>query len=230
MTKPFSFTYSKLSDYEQCGLKHQQATILKRPDLAPGGDAIDYGNRVHEAFKNALKDDQPLPIQMQYLQYWVDWVKSLPGIRHTEIKWGLTRDFQPVEFRTNMAWMRFIADVAVVHGSVGWLIDWKTGKRIEEPLQLWLGAACMFAQFSELEVVDSMFIWLKEDDGKNSHECISAETLKRSDVGEIWDQLLPRISVYEDAVASDTFFPKPGYHCRWCRVGKDVCEFSGVRQ
>ncbi len=228
MGKPFSFTYSKLKNYEQCGRQHEAVDIKRMPGTEPGGDAIAYGNKVHTAFKAALKDGEPLPPHMKHLQYWVDWVKSLPGDKHIEEKWGLSKDKTPAEFFSNFAWMRMIVDVAVVHGKVGWLIDWKTGRRLEEPLQLWLGAALMFQKFPTLERIDSMFVWLKEDDGKNSHECISAEIIKKSDVPEIWEQILPRVEIYENAVATGVFLPKPGQHCRWCRV--QSCEFFGKSQ
>lgn len=232
MAKAFSFTYSKLKSYETCGRQHK-AQLDKLPGMEPSGDAIDYGNRVHAAFKGALKtyeDPVPLPAQMRYLQYWVDYVRALPGQRYVEDKWGLDRFFQPILFFSNQAWLRLIVDVAVVdeEKKVGWLIDWKTGKRLEEPLQLWLGAAVMFAKFPALEVVDSMFIWLKEDDGKNSHECVTAETIKRSKVGELWDNILPRVSTYENAIDTNTFLPSPGRHCRYCRV--QSCEFFGKAQ
>jgi hypothetical protein len=220
MAKPFSFTYSKLKSFETCGRQHEAEAILRLPGMEPSGDAIDYGNRVHKAFEDALGPEQrPLIPAMRHLQYWVDWVKSLPGTRFVEAKWALSRDFQEAEW-FGAPWMRLRGDVAVVNrpAKLGWLVDWKTGNRLDEPLQLWLGAAVMFQLFPELELIDSMFVWLKEDDGRNSHECISAETIKREQVGEIWDQLLPRIGTYEEAVASKTFLPKPGRHCRWCKL------------
>jgi hypothetical protein len=226
--KPFSFTYSKLKSFEQCPLQHKWVTLDKTPGMEPSGDAIDYGNRVHAIFKTALQDNMAIARTMKHLQYWVDWVKTLPGELYVENKWGLDKEYQPVDFFTNQAWMRFIADVAVVGDRVGWLIDWKTGKRIEEPLQLWLGALCMFQYFPQLEIIDSMFVWLKEDNGDNSDECISAETIKRSDVSEIWDQLLPRITEYEATINTGIFHPRPGFHCRWCRVS--TCQHFGAKQ
>jgi hypothetical protein len=219
MTKPFSFTYSKLKSFETCGRQHK-AQLDKLPGMEPSGDAIDYGNQVHMALHAALKDDTPLPKRLSFLQYWVDWVKSLPGERFVEEKWGLDKYFNEIAFFTDLAWLRLIVDVAVVNHDAGvaWLIDWKTGKRLEEPLQLWLGAALMFQKFPELQVIDSMFVWLKEDDGKNSHECISTETIKRSQIDDLWTQLIPRIKVYEDALATGAFYPSPGRHCRWCKV------------
>lgn len=224
--KGFSFTYSKLKSFETCPLQHQQATILKQPGMEASGDAIDYGNRVHTALAEAIKNDIPLVPAMRHLQYWVDWFKGIPGEQFVEEKWGMTRDFGEADFFSNFAWLRLIVDAAKVHGPIGRLVDWKTGKRLEEPLQLWLGAACMFAKFPWLKVVDSMFVWLKEDDGRNSHECISAQTVRKEEIGDIWTSLLPRIEHYEHTIAADGPWPaRPGDHCKFCRY--QGCEFFG---
>lgn len=223
--KGFSFTYSKIKNFEQCGFQHQKVDIERRPGLEPSGDAIDYGNRVHAALKSALKDGTALVPAMRHLQFWVDWAKEHPGTHYIEEKWAISRDYQESEFFSNFAWMRLIVDFAAVFGPVGWLVDWKTGNRLEEPLQLWLGAAVMFAKFPDLKVVKSMFVWLKEDDGTNQENCVSVETIKREQIGEIWESLMPRISAYETAIATNRFVPSPGRHCRYCRVQE--CEFFG---
>lgn len=233
MSKPFSFTYSKLKNFEKCPLQHKVTDIERRPGTEPGGDAISYGNKVHSAFKAALKHNEALAPDMSHLQYWVDWVKDLPGERFIEEKWGLNRNMAtPAEFFSNFAWLRLIVDVAVVHreAKIGWLVDWKTGdpKWVgEQPLQLWLGAAVMFSKFPELETVDSMFVWLKDDDGTNSHECITAETVRKPMLPEIWEAILPRVELYEQTVAADgPWLSKPGSHCKFCRVLKPECEYG----
>ena len=224
MAKPFSFTYSKLKNYEQCPLQHKKVDLDRTPGWEPSGDAIDYGNRVHKALHEALSKGTALPAMLKGLQYWVDWANQLPGEKYVEQKWALDRYYMPTEY-FGSPYIRFNADLAAVHGPVGWLADWKTGKRLEEPLQLWIGAAIMFAHFSELRTIDSMFVWLKEDDGMNSAECISAEIIHRHDIPSIWDQVGPRVKIYEEACQSQTFIPRPGAHCRWCRV--QSCEFFG---
>lgn len=223
---PFNFTYSKIKDFEKCGLQHYHASILKTPGTQPSGEAIDYGTRVHDAIKDALKKGAPLPQQLAFLKPWVEYVNWLPGTKYIENKWGMDRDYQPIEFFNNgQVWMRFIGDAAGVYGAVGWLIDWKTGKRLEEPLQLWLGALMMFTQFPQLRIINSMFVWLKDFDGKNMRECISSEIIKRDQAEEIWAGLIPRIQHYEQACSTGEFVPLPGPHCRWCRV--QSCDFFG---
>jgi hypothetical protein len=177
--------------------------------------------------EDALGKDIPLPVLMKGLQFWVDWCRGLPGKPYVEQKWAIDRQYQPTEY-FGSPWMRSKVDFATVHGPIGWLVDWKTGKRLEEPLQLWLNAMVMFAQFPELRRIESMFVWLKEDDGINSGECISVEHVKREETGEIWEQLLPRIKTYEDACQTQSFPPRPGMQCRWCRV--QSCEFFGGNQ
>ena len=224
MAKPFSFTYSKLKNYEKCPLQHKAVDIdkLYGADIS---DALDFGQRVHDTLHKALKFGQELPVPMRHLQYWVDWVNQFPGTKHIEQSWGMDRHYHPAEYFSGFAWMRFKSDVAITHGPVGWLIDWKTGKRLEEPLQLWLGAIMMFCQFPELERIESMFIWLKEDDGKNSHECISVETVWKNETHEIWEQVLPRVQAYEQAIIDNVFPARPSRACQYCRV--QSCDFFG---
>lgn len=237
MAKAFTFTYSKIKNYEQCGLQHWATDIAKLPGMEPSGDAIDYGNQAHAVLHAALKNNEPLPPRFKHLQYWVDYVKrlaELPGAQlFVEEKWAIDRVHGETPYFSGYGrpapYMRFNCDVAVIAaaGRMGWLLDWKTGNRLEEPLQLWMGAAIMFALFPLLERVSSAFVWLKEDDGKNSNECISVENIKREEIDETWEQLQPRIDAYEDAVASGTFLAKPGRHCRWCKYQK--CEHWGAK-
>lgn len=224
MNLNFCYTYSKLRDYEKCGFQHYHTSILKKPGLEPSGDAIEYGNRVHAALKSALKGS-PLDPRMRHLQYWVNWFERIPAHQtFIEEKWALDRHYQRTEYY-GKPWLRYNVDAAKVFGPLGYLVDWKTGKRLEEPLQLWLGAVVMFAYFPDLRHIESMFVWLKYDDGTNSNECISTEVIKRKDAGDIWESLLPRINAYEDAIATNTFVPSPGDHCRFCRV--QACEHFG---
>lgn len=225
MAKSFSFTYSKLKNYEKCPLQHKVVDLDRAPGTEAGGDAIDYGNRVHKALSDVLKRKLSLPGSMAYLQYWIDYVQGLPGEHFIEDGWALDSNYQPTEYFGPLAWLRLKVDVGVVDGRRGWLVDWKTGQRLEEPLQLWLGAVVMFAKFPSLQIIDSMFVWLKEDDGKNSHECISAEVIKRGQIGEVWENILPRVRTYEESVRTGSFIAIPGRHCKYCRVTS--CEFFG---
>ena len=220
----FSYTYSKLTAFEKCALQHQQTSLLRRYQ-EDSSDALVYGAKVHAAIEKALLGTKALPRTMSYLQYWIDWAKRHPGAHHVEAKWALDRHYQPTEYFGH-PWLRYKCDFAANHGPLGWLVDWKTGGRKEEPLQLWLGALVMFAMFPFLRRVESMFIWLKEDDGVvDPEECISRETVKREQAAEIWTGLLPRIEAYETAVATNVFRPSPGRHCKYCRV--QSCEFFG---
>lgn len=246
MTKPFCFTYSKLKSFETCGLQYQHQDILKTPGTEPQGDFIDWGNDVHEAIENALnhrlqtgkKEAKPLPPRMQHLQYWVDYCANLPGdAKYVEEKWALNKDRMAAPYFSPPPWYRLKVDFASVDRATksGVLVDWKSGNRLDEPLQLWLGAACMFMQFppEELDLIVSMFVWLKEFDPKQISEdtlerWTSVEVIKRSQIDDIWDSLGHRIDALESAVADNVFHPKPGRHCRWCRV--TACDFRGKGQ
>ena len=46
---------------------------------------------------------------------------------------------------------------------MGLVVDWKTGKILEDGVQLALAAACVFTHYPEVEHIRSEFIWLKDN-------------------------------------------------------------------
>jgi len=229
MTKPFCFTYSKLKSFETCALLYKHQEILKTPGTAPSGDAIDFGNAVHKALEDAInhalgRGGAPLIPMFKYLQFWVDWCVELPGDKYVEIKWAID-EHKAARPYFRSPWYRLKSDFAQVDGPIGHLVDWKTGKRLDEPLQLWLGAACMFAQFEQLQTIVSKFVWLKdwpdrEEDWTQDviERSSSTETIHRHQVPDIWDSLNHRIDTLKSALDNDVFHPTPGRHCGYCRV------------
>jgi hypothetical protein len=92
-------------------------------------------------------------------------------------------------------------------------------------MQLWLSALCLFAHHPEVQVVQSMFVWLKEADGKNNHECISVEKIRREQMPDLWRKIMPRVEELERRHRDLDFPPYPGQQCRWCPVSS--CEYHG---
>jgi hypothetical protein len=103
-------------------------------------------------------------------------------------------------------------DVLKINGPAGLLVDWKTGKVVEDSVQLVLAAAVAFYNYPELQVIRSMYVWLKEN----------AETkadIKRSELPKIWGDLWPRIQTIREAHEASSYPPSPSYLCeRWCPV------------
>lgn len=219
--KPFSWSYSRLKNFESCPHRYNEVDVLKH--FAEGdSDQLIWGNKVHDAFKAALRSGTALPDEMKAYQKWADQAKTGPGELLVEQKYALKSDFTPTEWFGPSAWCRIICDVVRVSGDIALAFDWKTGKVKDDPAQLFLAAQCVFAHFPDVKDVVTRFVWLQED-------TYTERVYNRSELGEHWIELLGRVGHMERAYNTDTYPKKPGRLCRaWCPV--TTCEHNGRKQ
>lgn len=209
--KPFSFSYTKLKNFETCPKRHYHYEIAK--DVREEeGEALQYGNAVHKALAEALEGKE-LPQPFKHMQPWVDRVAgSREGKLLVEQNLAITKDFEPTEWFGKDAWFRAKTDVVKITGRVALAIDWKTGKITEDGSQLAMMAQCVFAHHPEVQKIRTEFVWLKED-------ATTRADFAREDMAKVWAGLLPRVQLLQHAYETQTFPPKPGGLCRrWCGV------------
>jgi hypothetical protein len=214
--KEWSWSYSKLKNYAECPKRMYETDIAKSVKDA-GGEALEWGNLVHETLAKRLSQKVPLPPTMQNYEYWADRIDRGTGRLFVEQKYAITRDFRPTTYFANDVWYRGIGDVVRIDKNVGLVVDWKTGKVLEDSVQLMLMAQCLFSHFPELTHVRSSFVWLKDG-------CETPELFTRQEVANKWLTLLPKVHALEAATRSLNFPPKPGRLCKsYCRV--EQCPF-----
>jgi hypothetical protein len=210
--KAFSWSYSKLKNYESCPKRHYEVDVAKtyKEDES---DQLKWGNQLHDALAKRLGPHNiALPGTMIEFEDMCLKLEAVPGNRLVECKYAINADFAPVDWFAKDAWYRAIADVLIINGPVALAIDYKTGKVVEDSVQLALMAACIFAHFPMVQAVRTEFFWLKED-------ATSRDDFRRGDMVEMWRSLWPRIEMLKGAYASMNFPPKPGHLCkRWCPV------------
>ena len=219
-SKPFAASYSRLKNYESCPRRHQQVDILK--NFKDESDQLDYGERVHKAAAARLgSKKEPLPKELEdVLGKWVKKIEKAGGQLLVEQKLAITRDFKPCGYFDRGVWFRSVADVIQIKDDVAGNYDWKTGKILEDSVQLALSTACVFAHYPKLKAIKSVFIWLKED-------ATTTDTFQRDDIPEIWRGVEPRIKVMQHAYETDDFPPHQNKLCwKYCPV--KTCEFHGV--
>jgi len=212
--KEWSWSFSKLKNYEICPKRHYEVDIAKStPDA--GGEALEWGNAVHDTLRDVLRDNAPLPASMADYAYWVDRVRRGSGTLLVEQQYAITRMFEPTAYFAKNAWYRAKGDVVRINGNVGLVLDWKTGKVVDDEIagvQLVLMAQCLFSHFPELTHVRSSYVWLKDD-------CETPELYTREEIAAKWVTLLPRVQAMEKAAQDQNFPPKPGHLCKkWCPV------------
>lgn len=210
--KAFTWSYSRLKNFEACPKKHYEVDIIKRAKEEEG-EQLMWGNQVHDAMAKRCGEKRvPLPKAMERYEPWAARLVTSEGIIHVENKMALTRDFEACSFFDPNVWFRAVGDVIKINGTVGLIIDWKTGKIVEDSVQLALSAACVFAKFPELKKVRSRFVWLKDN-------ATTDEDFTPGDMPNMWKALWPRIEALEHAHNTTTYMAKPGGLCRnWCPV------------
>lgn len=231
----FNWTFSKLKNYETCGLKHQQVDLLKL--YADSSDAMLWGNRVHDDIAKAIRhacalpgDSAPLPKDIASYQPWVDKVKSwLPGTIQVEKNYAIDSDMCPTDYLAPNVWHRCRADVVFIDdtGTVAIAEDWKTGNILEESVQLFCMAQVIFSHFPTVQRVGTRYGWLKFTGDDKDNPCPETkEVFNRDDMVKYWPSVLERVQQYQHAVVSDTFRPNPSGLCRkYCPVTS--CGYHG---
>lgn len=217
--KKFAWSYSKLKNYESCPKRYYNVDVAKVVKEEES-EQLQYGNALHKALAEAVSGKADLPKPFAGFQKLVDKITANPGKLLVEQQLAIRQDFSKCEWFAKDAWYRGIADVIKIIGPVALVIDYKTGKILEDGVQLALMAQCVFAHHPEIQKIRTEFWWLKED----------AETradFTREDMVKVWAGLLPRVKMLEDAHAGANFPPKPGYLCRkWCPV--EACPHHGI--
>ena len=220
MTRPFAWSYSALTNFEQCPRKHN-ITRIEKTVTEPETEALTWGNRVHKALENRLKGGAPLTGSLRQFEPYAKAVLAQDGEVIAEQRLALSRDRDPVAFfsRTTPVWVRAVVDFVVDNGEDVFVGDWKTGKYKPDNDQLRLFAAVIFHHYPKAKRVKTGFFWLKGD-GKPT-----TEIFLREDVAHIWQDFLPRAERMEKMIADKDFPARPSGLCRsWCPVGPNNCE------
>lgn len=216
--KPFTWSYSRLKNYEACPKKHLEVDIKKR-FKEEESEQLAWGNSVHKALADYIQKGGPLPKGMEPYKRWCDMIVNGAGTNYVEQKLAITKDFTSCGYFDKDVWFRAVGDVIKINGSVGMIIDWKTGKILEDSVQLALAAACVFAEYPEVQVIRSMFVWLKED-------ADTREDFTRADMPGLWRVLWPRIEAMKVSHETSDYPAKQGGLCkRFCPVKS--CAFNG---
>lgn len=224
--KPFSWSYSKLKNYETCPKRHWHIDLKK--EFREDSEQMKWGNAVHAALAQRIArgpESGKLPEGMGIYEPWAQRifmfpvrgqemdVSRLPGTKvMVEQEWAINADFAPCEWFGRDAWFRAKADVVWLNGPLGGVVDWKTGKIVEDSVQLMLTAAAMFAHYPQLQIVRSSFVWLAED-------AQTDKDIKREEVATMWSNLWSRITALREAHEQTSYPPTPSFLCRrFCPV------------
>jgi len=227
--KPKAWSHSALSQFNNCPRQYHEVKVLKSV-VEPQGEAMVWGNRVHETMEFYLKVDPvvrsevmiaggrvDLPPEFEVYRPYLDAILLIPGTMYVEHEMSLDTNLVPCEKFADNVFVRGIVDVLHVDGHIARAMDHKTGKRKQDSKQMKLMALLIFAHFPQVQEIKVGFFWLKTGDK-------DTEKFTRADIPAIWQEFLPEIAQWKKAFATDTWQPRQSGLCHgWCPVTS--CEF-----
>lgn len=211
--KSFAFSYSKLKNFETCPSRYFWIDVQKQFKEAES-EALTYGNTLHKVLAERVGNGKALPQPFTHLEPLAEKIlaNSEDATVLVEQQLAIREDLGPTEWFGKDAWYRGIADVIKIKGPVAVVIDYKTGKILEDGVQLALMAQCVFAHHPQVQKIRTEFWWIKED-------ATTRADFTREDMVKVWNGVLPRVEQLKYAHDTMSFPAKPGNLCRkWCVV------------
>jgi hypothetical protein len=210
-----SWSFSAIKDFKGCSRRYHAVRVAKLYK-SPKTEAIIYGEQVHKALEEYVRDSKPLPAGFDKFKSLADSVLRFPGAIHCELKMALNADKQPVAFRDKDVWVRGIADVLVVDGPNAHVLDYKTGgAKYPDKDQLELMALMTFAYFPEVETVKGALAFV-------AHDVLIKSVYKRQNIAKMWAKWDAGSALLDKAYELDKWHPNPTPLCRWCP--HEACE------
>ena len=212
-------SYSGIKKFLTCPKQFHEVKILKRYEEPEGPEAA-YGKLVHTALENYAKGI-PLPENYRIYQKAVDAVLAIPGARMTELKMAIDKDKVPCDFEHGDYWLRGIADLVIIDGDIGYVVDYKTGSdKYADLKQLRLMGLFLFIHFPALRRIKTGLLFLKNE------RFIADQDYLREDVDKMWEEFHKSLFRMAEAGASGNWYANPSGLCkRHCVVVE--CSHNG---
>ncbi len=209
-----AWSYSALTNYENCPKKYYHLSVVKDVKEPPS-EHLTHGHRIHTAFQYRVSEGKKLPIGTRQYEPFLNMLASLSGEISVEQKLAITADFEPCEWFAKNTWTRCVIDYLCIQKTKALVVDYKTGRRKDDDSQLSLMCAMVFCHMEEIEEVHASYFWMQEPVGQQ----VDTLVLKRSDLLEIYSRILPRIKQFQLAHKTTEFPAQPGGLCRrYCPV------------
>jgi len=219
-----TWSYSSLKTFEQCPKKYFHLKVVK--DVKDeGSEATLYGQELHKAAEDYLKEGKPIPPKFGYVQDTVDAIKNIPGEKHCELKLGVRKTdtgYEPCGFFDKDVWWRGIGDVIVVQDELAFSLDYKTSKNAKyaDLKQLDILAAALFTHFPQIKKIKSALAFV-----------VSNEFVHKEHFAEMRDSYFaafePDLDRLATAQETGVWNTNTGPLCKFCPVVS--CEHNRKR-
>lgn len=219
MADPLPWSFTALSDFENCPWQYYNAKVLRRYPFVSTKET-EWGKVVHKAFENYILYRTPLPADLLTHKEFLDDFLAQPGDVAGEERIALNRRLEPCAyFGDPKIWYRGQVDARKRDLSRGFshILDHKTGKQKAELDQLKQFALYEFLTQPGIHTVKVEYYWTQT-------KAATGTTFVREAVPQLLRELLPRLDRFAEAFINDNFPPKQSGLCAgWCPVTD--CQF-----
>ena len=213
------WSYSGLKDFVNCPRQYNEVKVLKRYEKKTTVE-MRYGTQVHSALEDYVKEGKPLAKNYEHFAKQLDPLRDMEGVKYPEYRMALTINKQPCTFRAKDYWVRGIADLMVVDGDQGYIVDYKTGSnKYPDPKQLQLMALMGFEYFPEVTHFKAGLLFVAHNDFVTSE-------YQREKIDKYWDDFAPQLKRLQLSYENGVWQENPTPLCGWCPVS-DCTHYKG---
>lgn len=209
------FSYTLIDTFHNVCERQAYERFIAKSVKVDQTEDMEVGTRVHKYIEDHINGVDPLPAWLKHLIPVIESLKQHGrGATRTELKMGVTKDLAACDFFAGDVYLRGGIDLLLATDDRALIIDWKTGKKRDKELQLLIYALFIFAVLPMIQQITCMNYFVAENNAPMGQPF----TWRRSQVSEMWREVLPLIHEIEAAIASGRFAEKPSGLCSYCPV------------
>jgi ATP-dependent exoDNAse (exonuclease V) beta subunit len=210
-----AWSYSSIKTFDQCPKKYYHLKVAK--DVKDSDTtATVYGKELHSAAEFFVRDGTEIPAKFSFVRDTLEALRKIEGEKHCEIKLGVAKKdgkYIPCEFFDKNVWWRGIADLLIIQGDKGFLVDYKTSKNAKyaDTKQLDLLAGAVFLHYPQVKTLKSALLFVVSNEVvQKEHEAMFATAYMST--------MHPELTRLEAAMTNNVWNPNSGPLCKFCPV------------
>tara|TARA_R100000988_G_C3982896_1_gene157997 strand:- start:626 stop:1297 length:672 start_codon:yes stop_codon:yes gene_type:complete len=209
-----SWSYSSLSLFKQCPRKYYHLKVVK--DIKePVSQPMLYGNRVHKAAEEYVKNNVEIPEPFKYIKKSVDTIlENFKGEVFCEERLGVTKSLEPCSFYAKDVWYRGIVDLLIIQEDKAVIIDYKTGKHPDraDTDQLELMSLAVFKHYPFINKIKAGLLFVVK-------KALIKAKYSSDEQDDLWVKWRDEVDVLNTCYVNDVWNARENFTCRgWCPV------------
>lgn len=218
---PFPVAYQQFNDYVTCPKRFLHRYVAKDSPREVKSFQQRGGINVHDHLKRRIKLREPLPAESeQYEPLCASIEADKESIIDVELALGCTRHGHPTGFFDKDVAVRARIDLLLIRPPLAVIIDWKTGKPWDDPLELKIQALLLRINRPGIEQVKAFYVWLRTQKNGIVYDG------KDMDPAAIFDQLRRYMTSMKFRIEQNDWPADENPLCAWCPVSKAQCQYK----